>query len=372
MIETEIKVRYDSLVKAQEEVDRLTSELRRMMEAGGSSVEEMQRLQDELTEVRKSISDNADELTRWADVSAGDLSEAIEKAEFAVNQLNDTVKANKEIIAGLEEEYGNAKSGLEELAAQQLEFNEALFSDKNEIADLEEYIKTLDEGSIAYRSTSERLAELRAEVQTLQPVLEKIDGEIKSKTDRMAETQKALEREKANLAENTKAQTQMQMTLDRTKKEYENMTARITANNEKLKASTQSFQNVATKMFSAAGLGGGLVGLFYQARAVRAEMQNMESAMETMMGKDMSKGIMADLTQLAKQTPLAMTDMVGAEKLMVSFGLDAKESVKYIKALSDISGGESGKFNSLSLAFSQMSAAGKLMGQDLIELCRAA
>lgn len=372
MIETEIKVRYDSLKSAQEEVARLTAELRRMMEGGDASVEAMQELQDKLNEARQSVSENADELSRWANITAGDLSEAIEKAEFAVSQLNDTVEANKEIIAGLQEEYDSAKEGLEELAAKQLELNEAMFSDETEIKDLEEYLSTLEEGSIAYENTTERLAELRAELQIIQPILGKVEGEIKSKTDRMAEAQTALAKEKANLSENTKAHAQMQMTLDQTKKKYDDMIAKATANTDKLKESTASFQATALKLFKAAGLGAGIGAFINQMQAVRAQMQDMENAMSTMMGADKAKGIMGDLKQLATQSPLAMTDMVSAEKMMVSFGLDAKKSVEYIKALSDISGGDSGKFNSLALAFSQMSASGKLMGQDLIELCRAA
>lgn len=372
MLETEIKVKYDSLTKAQEEANRLTSELKKMMEAGGSSVEEMQRLQDELTEVRKSISDNADEFTRWANVSAGDLSEAISKSEFAVNQLNSTVALNKEVIAQLQEEYKNAKEGIDALTEEQEKLQEAFDSDKKSLDEWEALKASLEGDTEASKEAEQQIAELSARLAELSPKLEEVNAKVQEKTDKMAEYSKALKEEKARLAENKAAQTQMQTTLDKTTKEYEKMAAKITDNNKKLVESSQKFQETAKKMFQTVGLGGGLVGLFYSARQARMEMQNMEVAMETMMGKDMSKGIMADLTQLAKQTTLAMTDMVGAEKLMVSFGLDAKESVKYIKALSDISGGESGKFNSLSLAFSQMSAAGKLMGQDLIELCRAA
>lgn len=364
MIETEIKVRYDSLKSAQEEVARLTAELRRMMEGGDASVETMQDLQDRLNEARKSVSENADELSRWADITASDLSEAIDKAEFAVKQLNDSVAANKEIIAGLQEEYDTAKKGVEELTAQVDEF------DKAEI-ELEEWkqLKELAEGdSEATAEAAEKIGELTAKIAELAPKMDGVNERIKQKTDRMAEAQAALEKEKANLAENTRAHAQMQMTLDQTKKKYDDMIAKATANTEKLKESTASFQATAMKLFSAAGLGAGIGAFIGKMQAVRAQMQDMENAMSTMMGADKAKGIMADLKQLATQSPLAMTDMVGAEKMMVSFGLDAKESVKYIKALSDISGGNSGKFNSLALAFSQMSASGKLMGQDLMQM----
>ena len=104
---------------------------------------------------------------------------------------------------------------------------------------------------------------------------------------------------------------------------------------------------------------------------VRGEFQSMQTTMETMVGKDVAGPLMAQVKELAKISPLTMTDMVGAEKMMLGFNIQAGDTIKYLKALSDISMGESGKFNSLTLAFSQMSAAGKLMGQDLNQMINA-
>ena len=56
---------------------------------------------------------------------------------------------------------------------------------------------------------------------------------------------------------------------------------------------------------------------------------------------------------------------------MLGFNIEADKTVRYLQALSDISMGDSQKFNSLTLAFSQMSAAGKLMGQDLNQMINA-
>lgn len=104
---------------------------------------------------------------------------------------------------------------------------------------------------------------------------------------------------------------------------------------------------------------------------VRGEFQSMQTAIETMVGKDVAGKLMPQIKELAKILPLAMTDMVGAEKMMLGFNIQAEDTIKYLKALSDISMGESGKFNSLTLAFSQMSATGKLMGQDLNQMINA-
>ena len=102
--------------------------------------------------------------------------------------------------------------------------------------------------------------------------------------------------------------------------------------------------------------------------SARMEMQNMQTSLETMVGKDTASKLFDQLYALAKKSPLEMSDMVGAEQMMISFGIGAQDSIKYLNALSDISMGDASKFNSLTLAFSQMSATGKLMGQDLNQM----
>lgn len=97
----------------------------------------------------------------------------------------------------------------------------------------------------------------------------------------------------------------------------------------------------------------------------------MQTAIETMVGKDMTDSLMSQLKEMAKISPLTLTDMVDAEKMMLGFNIQAEDTVRYLQALSDISMGDSVKFKSLTLAFSQMSAAGKLMGQDLNQMINA-
>lgn len=104
---------------------------------------------------------------------------------------------------------------------------------------------------------------------------------------------------------------------------------------------------------------------------VRGEFQEMETAIETLVGKDMADKLLPQIKELAKVSPLTMTDIVGAEKMMLGFNIEADKTIGFLKALSDVSMGSSQKFNSLTLAFSQMSAAGKLMGQDLNQMINA-
>lgn len=69
---------------------------------------------------------------------------------------------------------------------------------------------------------------------------------------------------------------------------------------------------------------------------VRGEFQSMQTAIETMVGKDVAGKLMPQIKELAKILPLAMTDMVGAEKMMLGFNIQAEDTIKYLKALSDI------------------------------------
>lgn len=104
---------------------------------------------------------------------------------------------------------------------------------------------------------------------------------------------------------------------------------------------------------------------------VRGQFQDMETSINTLVGEDMTAKLMPQIKEMAKVSPLTMTDIVGAEKMMLSFNIDAAKTIDYLKAMSDISMGNSQKFNSLTLAFSQMSSAGKLMGQDLLQMINA-
>lgn len=60
-----------------------------------------------------------------------------------------------------------------------------------------------------------------------------------------------------------------------------------------------------------------------------------------------------------------------AAKNMLGFGIDSKTTMDTIQRLGDIAGGDAQKLGSLSLAFAQISSAGKLGGQDLMQLINA-
>lgn len=188
-----------------------------------------------------------------------------------------------------------------------------------------------------------------------------------SKLEEYNAARKALDEEKAALFGLTQQQAEARLSVKKLRDEY-------ALYNDNAKEIVESNNGIAIswkKALAVIGGAGVLKALGSEMIRVRGEFQSMQTAIETMVGKDMAGQLIPQIKELAKISPLIMSDMVGAEKMMLGFNIQAEDTIKYLKAISDISMGESSKFNSLTLAFSQMSAAGKLMGQDLNQMINA-
>lgn len=109
--------------------------------------------------------------------------------------------------------------------------------------------------------------------------------------------------------------------------------------------------------------------LVQQVISVRTQMDGLERSFVSLT-QSAEKG--ARLTEWIKDfaaaTPLSVGALSSATQTMLGFGIAAEDVTKYLRAIGDISMGDAGKMQSLALAFSQMSATGKLMGQDLLNI----
>lgn len=185
-------------------------------------------------------------------------------------------------------------------------------------------------------------------------------SEIKTELDA---ARKVLDEEKAALFGLTQEQAKARLKVKDLKNAYAEF-------KDEAGETTKANEGFQLSLGKVAGIIGGVAALKQlasQVVAVRAQFQDMETQIETLVGKDTTAKIMPQIKEMAKISPLTMTDIVGAEKMMLSFNIEAEKSIDYLKALSDVSMGNSQKFNSLTLAFSQMSSAGRLMGQDLLK-----
>lgn len=105
---------------------------------------------------------------------------------------------------------------------------------------------------------------------------------------------------------------------------------------------------------------------------VRAEIQALEVSFRTLLGSQQaSTELMSQMKEFAAATPLQLGDLAKAAQTMLGFNVAAEELMPMLKAIGDISMGDAQKFQSLTLAFSQMQSVGKLMGQDLLQMINA-
>lgn len=87
-------------------------------------------------------------------------------------------------------------------------------------------------------------------------------------------------------------------------------------------------------------------------------------------GEEPARQMIDNITAYAAKA-YGQTAVTGAVQMMAGFDIATEEIMPNLRAIGDIAMGNKEKFNSLSLAFSQMSSTGKLMGQDLLQMINA-
>lgn len=105
--------------------------------------------------------------------------------------------------------------------------------------------------------------------------------------------------------------------------------------------------------------------------AVRGEIESLQISFETLAGKTKGDALFGEIRQFAVSTPMMMKDLASGAQTMLAFNIEIEKVMPMLRAIGDVSMGDAQKFNSLTLAFSQMSATGKLMGQDLLQMINA-
>lgn len=104
---------------------------------------------------------------------------------------------------------------------------------------------------------------------------------------------------------------------------------------------------------------------------VRGEMEALQISFETLAGERVGRKLYEDIKQFATTTPMMMKDLAKGAQTLLGFNMEAEKVMPILRQIGDISMGDAQKFNSLTLAFAQMSSTGKLMGQDLLQMINA-
>lgn len=279
----------------------------------------------------------------------------VNKAPAAAKALETQLASTRQQMMGLVTEAAKAGAVMEHDFKTKIyntsqtvnDFTQKIIDQKKVVKDVEYDVKRLGEAYMEALKTnpisaSARLAEYKA-------------------------AKRALEEEKAALFGLTQQQAEARLSVKKLRDEYSLYKKEAGDTVDVTKQVKEAMLDMGKKL-----VGGYSIKEFLsQMVRVRGEFQSMETAIETLVGKDIANKLLPQIKELAKISPLTMTDMVDAEKMMLGFNIQADDTIRYLQALSDISMGDGVKFKSLTLAFSQMSAAGKLMGQDLNQMINA-
>lgn len=103
-----------------------------------------------------------------------------------------------------------------------------------------------------------------------------------------------------------------------------------------------------------------------------AQMEQYTTSFTTMLGEQArAQQVVNNLREFAAKTPFGLSDIAKNTQTLLSFGISADEALVRIRQIGDVSQGNAERMGALTLAFAQVSSAGKLSGQDLLQMINA-
>lgn len=162
--------------------------------------------------------------------------------------------------------------------------------------------------------------------------------------------------------------TELEKGAQKAKKHFQDISQSAKKESEAIKAALKQVATAMGLVFSAQQA----VAFVKQIVNVRSEIQALEVSFRTLLGSQQASAeLMRQMKEFAAATPLQLNDLAKGAQTMLGFNLDPDDIMPMLKAIGDISMGDAQKFQSLTLAFSQMQSVGKLMGQDLLQMINA-
>src|SRR5665647_365385 len=100
-----------------------------------------------------------------------------------------------------------------------------------------------------------------------------------------------------------------------------------------------------------------------------AGLQETSASFEVLLGSgEKAKLLLADISVMAAKTPFEFPELASTAQNLLAYGVQVQDILPWLNRLGDLSAGNGEKFKSLALVFGQVKSAGKLMGQDLLQL----
>ena len=117
------------------------------------------------------------------------------------------------------------------------------------------------------------------------------------------------------------------------------------------------------------GIGAALAMVGKEAITAAADVESLTAQFTTMLGSAAQGAqLMSQIQQYAAKTTFESSDIAPAISQYLQYGMSLKDAWEAVRGIGDIAGANRQKFQLLSYAMAQISAAGRLQGQDLRQL----
>lgn len=124
--------------------------------------------------------------------------------------------------------------------------------------------------------------------------------------------------------------------------------------------------------FMAAFAVSALVDFGKEAIDAQSKVEQLEISFRTLLGsQEKASALIAEIKSYGTVTPYDTEGLAQAARLMLSYGMSSSKIMPTLKMLGDIAMGDKDKLQSLTLAFSQMSASGRVCKEDLNQMVDA-
>lgn len=103
-----------------------------------------------------------------------------------------------------------------------------------------------------------------------------------------------------------------------------------------------------------------------------AEMEQTRISFTTFLGDaDKANKLIKELNQFANVTPFDNEQVIKASRTLLAFGINNKDIIPTMRILGDVAAGTGKDLSELGVIYGQIRGAGRLMGQDLLQLINA-
>lgn len=160
-----------------------------------------------------------------------------------------------------------------------------------------------------------------------------------------------------------------------------NAKAKVNIDTSNISTANGGISSLIGKFSSAKAAAGGFLGAFAASALVdfgkeaidaQSKVEQLEISFRTLLGsQEKASALIAEIKSYGTVTPYDTEGLAQAARLMLSYGMSSSKIMPTLKMLGDIAMGDKDKLQSLTLAFSQMSASGRVCKEDLNQMVNA-